>query len=104
MITTKDILATAEEKAHNYRNRVDRRVLFTHHSPEGDESERYERIRRAAGDFSETLSELCPPGSELDDARKCIQTAMFWANAAIARRRAYKQLEYDERILAEMER
>lgn len=46
----------------------------------------YNDIRDAALTFAEHLDTLCPASRELDLALTNIEQAMFWANAAIARR------------------
>lgn len=58
---------------------------FTYQPPHGDQAERYERIRTAAGDLATLLVELCPASDELDQAVTHIDYAVMRANAAIAR-------------------
>lgn len=58
---------------------------FIHHPPVGDQRARYEAIRDAARDVAETILLLCPPSRERSTALTHLETAMFWANASIAR-------------------
>ncbi len=58
---------------------------FTYHKPKGDQVKRYQRIRTAARTLAELLNEECPPSREKSVACTYLETAMFWANAAIAR-------------------
>lgn len=62
---------------------LDRR--FTDHAPKGDQAARYERIRDLARIMAESLNADCPTSRELSVALTHLETAVFWANAAIAR-------------------
>ena len=58
----------------------------TYHTPTPDQIERYPKIREKAKEFEILIRSVCPPSEERDVAIREIQTATFWANAAIARR------------------
>ena len=58
---------------------------FTYHAPKEDQAERYEQIRAKAKEFNLLLLNLCPPSRERSVALTELETAVFWANAAIAR-------------------
>lgn len=67
---------------------VDRNKLsknFTYHAPKPGQPERYEAIRAKAKELAELLTASCPPSRELSVALTELETAVFWANAAIAR-------------------
>lgn len=59
---------------------------FTYHQPKADQPERYEIVRTAGHMFAAVVCEKCPPSRELWIAIQKIEEAVFWANAAIARR------------------
>jgi len=59
---------------------------FTHHPPKGDQSKRYTSIRNAAADLADKIGMLTPPSREQSLAITKLEEAVFWANAAIARR------------------
>lgn len=58
---------------------------FTHHPPQGDQAERYEKMRAAFRRLADVINELCPEGREKAVAFTELETSQFWANAAIAR-------------------
>jgi hypothetical protein len=58
---------------------------FKYHAPKDDQSAKYEEIRAQAKAFAEKLIALCPPSRELSVALTELETAVMWANAAIAR-------------------
>lgn len=58
---------------------------FSHHPPKGDQLERYDDIRNAAKELAYIITELTPVSREQSLALTQLETAMFWANAAIAR-------------------
>ncbi len=58
---------------------------FTYHAPKGDQAERYEAIRSKAKELAALVLEDCPSSRERSLALTQIETAVFWANAAIAR-------------------
>jgi len=59
---------------------------FTYHPPKEDQIGRYEKIRQHAKSFAEIVIFTAPDSRELGEAIKHIEEAVFWANAAIARR------------------
>ena len=62
---------------------IDRR--FVYHSPKPGQPEKYEAIRNKAKELAELLITMCPSSRELDVAMTELETAVFWANASIAR-------------------
>lgn len=58
---------------------------FTYHAPKDDQATRYETIRKYAFDFAEIINTLCPDSRETVWAINCLDNAVMWANAAIAR-------------------
>lgn len=58
---------------------------FTFHPAQGDQPERYERLRSAGREFAQLLTELCPSSPELSRAVGHVDEAVMNANAAIAR-------------------
>lgn len=58
---------------------------FTYHAPRGDQPERYEKLRQSTKALAERFVASCPASRELDLAIEHLETAVFWANAAIAR-------------------
>ncbi len=47
-------------------------------------AEDHERLRAAAKEFAAVIDELCPPSREHSLAFTDIQSALMWANAAVA--------------------
>lgn len=62
--------------------------LFTYHPPQGDEPERYVRIRAAAKTFACIVLANCPAGPDRAYAIRQIREAVMFANASIATRNA----------------
>lgn len=58
---------------------------FTYHAPKEGQPEKYQAIRAKAKEFALLIDELCPNSREKSIAFTQLETAMFWANAAIAR-------------------
>lgn len=58
---------------------------FTYHAPKGDQLERYQRLRDAGKDLALQIVELTPTSREQSLALSQLETAIMWANAAIAR-------------------
>ncbi|MFZ2992569.1 MAG: hypothetical protein WA061_02525 [Microgenomates group bacterium] len=58
---------------------------FSYHEAKGDQSVRYENIRKMAKDMAIMLDGLCPSSRELSLAMTNLEQVVFWANAAIAR-------------------
>lgn len=61
-------------------------VRFSYHRPAEDERERYDALRAAAGSVATLVMGFCPPSRERSLALTKLEEAVFWANAAIARR------------------
>lgn len=57
---------------------------FAHHTPFGDQAERYQRIRKAALDFAIVVRNNTPTCPEQTRAFNEIHLAMMIANSAIA--------------------
>lgn len=58
---------------------------FTYHAPKDDQPARYETLRAMARQYAQAILELTPPSREQSVALTHLETATFWANAAIAR-------------------
>ncbi len=58
--------------------------LFTYHPPKGDQAQRYELMREQAKNLALSFATACPPSRELSLAITHLQTAVMFANAAIA--------------------
>lgn len=58
---------------------------FTYHAPKPGQAERYALIRDTAKRLARVMVENCPPSRELSTALTNLETAVFNANAAIAR-------------------
>jgi len=59
---------------------------FTYHAPHGNQADRYMEIRETARGFAFDLLRLVPDSRERSLALTKLEEAVFWANAAIARR------------------
>jgi hypothetical protein len=66
------------------RDELERR--FTHHAPHGTQPERYAQLHREGQALAERIVTLTPISREQSLALTHLETAIFWANAAIARR------------------
>ncbi|TXH59011.1 MAG: hypothetical protein E6Q97_00950 [Desulfurellales bacterium] len=58
---------------------------FMYHSPKEGQPEKYEALRAKAKELAQMMLELCPDSRERAVALTELETANFWANAAIAR-------------------
>lgn len=58
---------------------------FVYHSPIGDQPARYVELRDRAKQLAELILCRCPASRERSVALTELETAIFWANAAIAR-------------------
>ena len=67
-------------------------AIFTYHAPEGDQPERYKRIRSAAMDFARVMWAETPAGPDRTVALRKIREAVMTANAAIATKNAAANL------------
>lgn len=57
---------------------------FTYHSPKDDQAERYRIIRDEAATLALKILECCPQSRERSLAITQLETAVMWANKAIA--------------------
>lgn len=60
-------------------------VIWTYHAPKGNQPERYVDIREKAKELAALILETTPKSREQSVALTELETAVFWANAAIAR-------------------
>ncbi|OBG93854.1 hypothetical protein A9X05_09115 [Mycobacterium sp. E3298] len=58
---------------------------FIYHSPKEGQPEKYEALRSLAKGFAKAIDELVPDSREKATALTNLETAVFWANAGIAR-------------------
>lgn len=58
---------------------------FRHHPPQGDQVDRYARVRGAALALAQEINRIAPECREKSLAITKLEEAMFWANAGIAR-------------------
>ena len=58
---------------------------FTYHAPQGDQAERYTKLRTAALHFARMVVELCPSSPERSTSLSHLDASVMFANAAIAR-------------------
>jgi hypothetical protein len=58
---------------------------FRYHAPKSGQAETYATVRDKAKELAEHLHNVCPASRELSVAITHLETAVFWANAAIAR-------------------
>jgi hypothetical protein len=58
---------------------------FTYHAPKADQPARYTALRAKAKELAEDIARLTPNSREQSLALTHLETAIFFANAAIAR-------------------
>ena len=58
---------------------------FTYHEPKGDQQTRYVAIREKAKELALLIVDVTPASREQSVALTELETAVMWANAAIAR-------------------
>ncbi|MGD6870027.1 DUF7681 family protein [Bacillus cereus] len=58
---------------------------FSYHPPAEGQPEKYEALREKAKEFAYLIDELCPASREKSVALTNLETAVMWANAAVAR-------------------
>lgn len=58
---------------------------FTYHAPKGDQTARYQLIRDEALGLARLIEQSCPDSRERSLAFTQLESAVMWANAAIAR-------------------
>ena len=61
-------------------------IRFTYHPPHGDQPERFSDLRATAKVLAEAIVAQTPASREQSLALTALEEAVFWANAAIARR------------------
>lgn len=59
--------------------------IFTYHSPKPGQPELYAALRSKALELAILINESCPESREKDESLKGLETAIFYANASIAR-------------------
>ncbi len=58
---------------------------YTYHAPTAEQTERYAHLRNVARSLVLCILESCPASRERSVALTELETAIMWANAAIAR-------------------
>ena len=58
---------------------------FTCHAPQPGQPEKYQAIREKAKELAYLIVELVPKSREQSVALTDLETAVFWANAGVAR-------------------
>ncbi|MDR3560500.1 MAG: hypothetical protein P4N59_03520 [Negativicutes bacterium] len=58
---------------------------FKYHAPKANQPVMYEAIREKAKELAYLIDALCPDSRERSVAMTELETAVMWANAAIAR-------------------
>ena len=58
---------------------------FRYHAPKEGQPEKYEALREKAKELAYLIEEVCPGSREKSVAMTQLETAVFWANASIAR-------------------
>lgn len=76
---------TAEDVTPKDFVRLEIENRFMYHAPKPGQPEKYEAIRSKAKELAHMIDELCPNSREKSVAMTELETAVFWANAAIAR-------------------
>ncbi|MBE9572711.1 MAG: hypothetical protein IMF11_18960 [Proteobacteria bacterium] len=64
---------------------LDLENIYKYHSPKEGQKEKYEALRAKAKELAEMITEFCPMSREQAVAFTELETAVMWANAAIAR-------------------
>lgn len=63
---------------------------YTFHSPDKHQIEYMTEIRRICKIVAQYVDSVCPESREKDMAHMSLEQAMFWANAAICRRKGHE--------------
>ena len=58
--------------------------IFTYHTPQGNQAERYTDLRDAARKIAQIIQLSCPESREKSLAITNLQQSVMWANASIA--------------------
>lgn len=64
---------------------LDLENIYKYHLPKPGQKEKYEALRAKAKELAEMITNLCPVSREQSVAFTDLETAVMWANAAIAR-------------------
>ena len=64
---------------------LDLENIYKYHAPKEGQNEKYEAIRAKAKELAEMITAFCPESRERSTAFTNLETAVMWANAAIAR-------------------
>lgn len=67
---------------------------FTYHRPTAGQPEKYERLRGEARRLALLIFDLCPESRERSIALTEVESAVMWANAAIARNQPATPVTY----------
>lgn len=59
--------------------------IYKYHSPKEGQNEKYEALRAKAKELAEMIMAYCPVSRERPIALTELESAVMWANAAIAR-------------------
>jgi hypothetical protein len=59
--------------------------IYQYHAPKAGQPEKYEALRSKAKEFACLIDQFCPDSREKAVAFTQLETAVMWANAAIAR-------------------
>jgi len=59
--------------------------IFTYHKPKDGQPEKYKELRDNAKKLASIIMDLCPESRERSVSLTTLETAIFWANASIAR-------------------
>ena len=59
--------------------------IYKYHAPKEGQQEKYEAIRAKAKELAQLIEAECPESRERSVAFTHLETAVMWANAAIAR-------------------
>ena len=73
--------------------RTELHTRFTYHKPSRGQSQTYSLIRSETGDLAQLIIDNTPASREQSLALTKLEEAMFWANAAIARRETQKSTQ-----------
>lgn len=63
---------------------IDLENSFTYHPPTPEQIPKYEELRAAAKRFATKIAEIAPDGPEKTLAIRKVESAVMWANKAIA--------------------
>jgi len=65
--------------------KLDLENIYKYHAPKAGQAEKYENIRAKAKELAHLIELACPDSRERSIAFTELETAVMWANAAIAR-------------------